>query len=87
MASVATQEESTVLAAATEDMMAVVHVAAAPISSLRGFGDRSAGGSSCKRGDGGKGRCQNTLPTWSKSPHLGGRRHAKTRGKMSEFSN
>ena len=33
------------------------------------------------------GRCQNILTARSKSPHLGGRRHAKTRGRMSEFPN
>ena len=34
-----------------------------------------------------RGWCQNTLTARSKSPHLGGRRHAKTRGRMSEFPN
>ena len=34
-----------------------------------------------------RGRCQNTLTARSKSPHPGGRRHAKPRGTMSEFPN
>ena len=54
-------------------------------ANVRGYAGETASCSGHTAGR--KGRCQNTLTTWSKSPHPGGRRNAKTRGEISEFSN